>query len=81
MFKVYAHPLVEKELEALPPILYGQMLRLIDRLKEQGQLRMPHSKVISGGFFELRVGGKDIARTIYAYTDNEIIFLLGSVLI
>ncbi|SES66482.1 Phage derived protein Gp49-like [Thorsellia anophelis DSM 18579] len=37
---------------------------------------MPHSKVIGGGIFELRVGGKDIARTLYAYADGKQIFLL-----
>ncbi|MDE9500213.1 type II toxin-antitoxin system RelE/ParE family toxin, partial [Xenorhabdus bovienii] len=47
------------------------------RLSVDGnQLKMPHSKVIGGGLFELRVGDKNIARTLYAFEIGEKIYLL-----
>ncbi|WP_114191718.1 type II toxin-antitoxin system RelE/ParE family toxin [Edaphovirga cremea] len=77
MFEVIVHEDAEQEILSLPPILLGQMIKLIERLKFEGNnLRLPHSKVIGGGLFELRVGGKDIARTLYAYAYGERIYLL-----
>ena len=53
------------------------MFRLIERLASEGnQLRMPHSRVIGGGLFELRVGDKDIARAVYAFHQGQTIFIL-----
>lgn len=77
MYKVLAHELAAKELEELPDALRGSMFRLIQLLEQKGNtLRMPHSKVIGKGLFELRVGGANIARTLYAYADGETIYLL-----
>lgn len=76
MYKVLAHEMAAQELEELPDRLRGQMFRLIERLESEGQLKMPHSKVIGGGLFELRVGGADIARTLYCYAKGQNVYLL-----
>ena len=76
MYTVLAHELAAKELAELPDRLRGQMFRLIERLETEGRLKMPHSKVIGGGLFELRVGGADIARTLYCYVKDQKIYLL-----
>ncbi|MDW8845196.1 type II toxin-antitoxin system RelE/ParE family toxin [Erwinia sp. MMLR14_017] len=76
MYKVLAHELAAQELEDLPGRLRGQMFRLIERLETEGQLKMPHSKAIGGGLFELRVGGTVIARSLYCYVKDQNIYLL-----
>lgn len=77
MYKVLAHELAAQELSELPDRLRGQMYRLIERLETEGhQLRMPHSKVIGGGLFELRVNGANIARSLYCYAEGHKIYLL-----
>ncbi|HBA7544019.1 TPA: type II toxin-antitoxin system RelE/ParE family toxin [Escherichia coli] len=77
MFNVIIHPAALDELLELPDNLRGRMVRLIERLEQEGnKMKMPHSRVIGGGLFELRVGDKNIARTLYAYaTGNEICLL------
>ena len=77
MWNVETHEDAVPELKALPDQLRGRMFRLIERLAAEGnQLKMPHSKVIGGGLFELRVGDKDIARTLYAFASGKNIYLL-----
>lgn len=79
MYNVEAHELAAQELEELPDRLRGQMYRLIERLEalEEGEkLKMPHSRPLGGGLFELRVGGTDIARTLYCYAKRQHIYLL-----
>lgn len=76
MFDVLAHELAAQELEELPDRLRGQMYRLIEKLEKEGRLKMPHSRVIGGGLFELRVGGANIARTLYCYAKGNQIYLL-----
>jgi len=76
MYKVLAHELAAQELEDLPDRLRGQMYRLIERLEKEGQLKMPHSRVVGGGLFELRAGGENIARTLYCYAKGHQIYLL-----
>ena len=66
MFNVITHPAALEELQELPDELRGRMTRLIERLESEGKLKMPHSRVIGAGLFELRVGDKNIARTLYA---------------
>ncbi|HFS5999300.1 TPA: type II toxin-antitoxin system RelE/ParE family toxin [Escherichia coli] len=77
MFNVITHPAALDELLELPDDLRGRMTRLIERLEREGnKLKMPHSRVIGGGLFELRVGDKNIARTLYAYATGNEIYLL-----
>ncbi len=57
MFNVITHPAALNELIELPDNLRGRMARLIERLEQEGnKMKMPHSRVIGGGLFELRVG-------------------------
>ncbi|WP_225376629.1 type II toxin-antitoxin system RelE/ParE family toxin [Klebsiella pneumoniae] len=76
MFNVITHPAALEELQELPDELRGRMTRLIERLESEGKLKMPHSRVIGAGLFELRVGDKNIARTLYAYAVGHEIYLL-----
>ncbi|WP_058914440.1 type II toxin-antitoxin system RelE/ParE family toxin [Entomohabitans teleogrylli] len=76
MFNVITHEDAVPELKELPDELRGRMFRLIERLSQDGQLRMPHSKPLGTGMFELRVGDKNIARTLYAYSIGQNIYLL-----
>ncbi|STJ89105.1 prophage protein gp49 [Escherichia coli] len=77
MFNVITHPAALNELIELPDNLRGRMARLIERLEQEGnKMKMPHSRVIGGGLFELRVGDKNIARTLYAYATGNEIYLL-----
>ncbi|MGD8205679.1 type II toxin-antitoxin system RelE/ParE family toxin [Pantoea sp. FN0305] len=69
--KVLAQELAAQELEELPDRLRGQMYRLIERLEAEGQLKMPHSRVIGSGLFKLWVGGTNIARTLYCYAQEK----------
>lgn len=77
MFNVITHPAALDELLELPDNLRGRMARLIERLEQEGnKMKRPHSRVIGGGLFELRVGDKNIARTLYAYATGNEIYLL-----
>ena len=59
MFNVITHPTALDELLELPDNLRGRMARLIERLEQEGnKMKIPHSRVIGGGLFELRVGDK-----------------------
>ncbi|OBU06231.1 type II toxin-antitoxin system RelE/ParE family toxin [Morganella psychrotolerans] len=63
MFKLIYHPKAVSELKALPDVLRGKMLRLLDMLEERGNiLRYPLSKPVRDGLFELRASGTDTAR-------------------
>lgn len=77
MHEVVAHEKVGDELRAFPADLRGRMFRLIERLQLEGpKIRLPHSSSIASGLFELRVGGKDIARCLYAFAIGQKIYLL-----
>ncbi|MBC8953018.1 type II toxin-antitoxin system RelE/ParE family toxin [Xenorhabdus sp. PB62.4] len=77
MFNVITHPDALLELKQLPDELRGRMFKLIERLRTNGnQLKMPHSRVIGGGLFELRIGDKNITRTLYAFEIGQKIYLL-----
>lgn len=77
MYFIEAHVSAAEELVALPDDLRGRMFRLIKRLETDGPaLRMPHSKAIGDGLFELRVGGVNISRCLYAFAVGNKIYLL-----
>ncbi|MFP2514965.1 type II toxin-antitoxin system RelE/ParE family toxin [Buttiauxella agrestis] len=77
MYTILTHEAAAEELVALPSQLRGRMFRLIERLESEGnQLRMPHSRVLGNGLFELRVGDKDIARAVYAFSYGQTIYIL-----
>ncbi len=77
MYQVIIHDEAELEISLLPDNLKILMVRLIERLELEGNtLRMPHSLPLGEGLFELRVGGRDIARSLYAYADGRKIYVL-----
>ena len=77
MFRIVLHDDLEAEIMSLPMELQGKTVDLIEKLQTIGQLRMPHSKSLGGGLFEIRVIERNnIARTLYAYQHSKTIFLL-----
>lgn len=77
MFTIVLHDDVAAEIMSLPMELQGKTVDLIEKLQTIGQLRMPHSKSLGGGLFEIRVIERNnIARTLYAYQHSKTIFLL-----
>lgn len=46
--------------------------RLVGMLRAYGQqLRLPHSRALGSGLFELRLNGKHAVRLLYCYADNR----------
>lgn len=77
MFEIVAHEKIGDELRGFSADTRGRMFKLIERLQLEGAtMRLPHSRVMSGGLFELRVGSKDIARGLYAFAMGKTIYLL-----
>ena len=56
-------------LDSLEPKMHAKMLREIDLLVDNGpELRLPHSKQVEDGLFELRAKqGSDISRVLYFF--------------
>ncbi|EOW6514174.1 type II toxin-antitoxin system RelE/ParE family toxin [Cronobacter malonaticus] len=77
MFELIFHPGAAKELYALDPVMQAKVLRGLEKLEREGfRLRYPDSRVLTRGLYELRVGGKDIARTFFAFAVGQRIFIL-----
>ena len=77
MFELIFHPSAVEELYALDPVMQAKLLRGLEKLEREGfRLRYPDSRALSRGLYELRVGGKDIARTFFAYAAGQRIFIL-----
>jgi phage-related protein len=65
----YFHPRVLAEIEAWPVDVLADYARLVELLAEYGpNLRLPHSRAMGDGLFELRPHGKSgIGRAFYCY--------------
>ena len=65
----YFHPRVLAEVEAWPVDILADYARLVELLVEHGpNLRMPHSRGMGDGLFELRPKGKaGIGRAFYCF--------------
>ena len=62
---------VIKFVAALDLVTKTKVLRLVDMLEKYGyNVRMPYSKALSAGLFELRVRGTLEIRIIYAFKDG-----------
>lgn len=74
----YFHRKVKEEIDAWPDGLFAHYGRLIELLSEFGPaLRMPYSKAMGGGLFELRPhGGEGIGRALYCYIEEKRIVIL-----
>jgi phage-related protein len=70
---LYTERLVEF-MNTLDDTLASRVIRLIDILKDRGHtLRLPHSKSLGDGLFELRILGNPQIRIIYFFVKSEII--------
>lgn len=68
----YFNPRVRDEIEAWPVGILADYARLIELLIEFGpDVRMPHSRAMGGGLFELRPRGREgIGRVLYCYASG-----------
>jgi phage-related protein len=71
---------VRLEIDALPPGIRASYTRLTELLEEFGlDLRMPHSRAMGAGLFELRPKGREgIARVFYCMKVGKRIIMLHS---
>ena len=74
----YFHPRVLAEIEAWPWDVLADYARLVELLMEHGpNLRLPHSRVLGDGLFELRPRGRSgIGRAFYCFLVNRRVLIL-----
>lgn len=74
----YFHARVRIEIEAWPDGILADYARIVELLTEFGpKLRMPHSRAMGGGLFELRPRGREgIGRAFYCYVGGRPIVIL-----
>lgn len=74
----YFHPRVKTEIESWPDGILADYARLVELLMEFGpNLRMPHSRAMGGGLFELRPRGKEgIGRAFYCFVVSRRVVIL-----
>jgi phage-related protein len=76
----YFNPRVQQEIEKWPVGIYADFLRLIELVEVHGaDLRMPHSRAMGKGLFELRCKGSEgIGRAFYCTLVGKEIVILHS---
>jgi phage-related protein len=76
----YYSEAVQNDVLALPPSILAGYLRLADLLEDFGpSLRMPHSRAMGNGIFELRPKGREgIGRVFYCFLIGERVVVLHS---
>lgn len=74
----YFHARVKAEIEAWPVGILADFARIAELLMEFGpNLRMPHSRAMGGGLFELRPRGREgIGRTFYCFVVGQRVVIL-----
>lgn len=74
----YFHPKVKEEIESWPVGILADYARLVELLIEFGpSLRMPHSRAMGGGIFELRPRGREgIGRAFYCFVIGQKVIIL-----
>ncbi len=74
----YFHPHVKEEIEDLPGDVLADYARIVELLMEFGpHLRMPHSRAMGDGLFELRPRSSEgIGRVFYCFMINQRIVIL-----
>ncbi|MCU0292353.1 MAG: type II toxin-antitoxin system RelE/ParE family toxin [Thermoanaerobaculaceae bacterium] len=74
----YFNRRVLDEIESWPVGVLADYARLIELLMEFGpNLRMPHSRAMGGGLFELRIRGREgISRAMYCYVAGRRVVVL-----
>jgi phage-related protein len=78
----YFHPRVKAEIESWPDGILADYARMLELLMEFGtNLRMPHSRAMGGGLFELRPRGREgIGRVFYCFVVSQRIVILHAFL-
>lgn len=68
---------VKAFIRGLDPKMKAKTLKILDMLQENGpQLRMPYSKYLENGIFEIRIkSGSNISRILYFFVVNGKIVL------
>jgi len=74
----YFHPRVKREIETWPVGILADFARMVELLMEFGpNLRMPHSRAMGGGLFELRPRGREgIGRVFYCFVVGQRVVIL-----
>lgn len=69
----YFHLRVKREIESWPVGILADYARMVELLMEFGpDLRMPHSRAMGGGLFELRPRGREgIGRALYRFVSGQ----------
>ena len=76
----YFNARVQQDIESWPVGIYADFLRLVRLMEEHGaDLRMPHSRAMGQGLFELRCRGQEgIGRAFYCTLVGREIVILHS---
>ncbi len=74
----YFHSRVQAEIESWPDGILADYARIVELLMEFGpNLRMPHSRAMGGGLFELRPRGREgIGRVLYCFVIGQRVIIL-----
>jgi phage-related protein len=74
----YFHPRIKAEIESWPDGVLADYAKIVELLMEFGpDLRMPHSRAMGDGLFELRPRGSEgIGRVFYCFVLNRRILIL-----
>jgi phage-related protein len=74
----YFHPRVKTEIESWPDGILADYARIVELLMEFGpNLRMPHSRSMGGGLFELRPRSREgIGRVFYCFVISQRVVIL-----
>jgi phage-related protein len=74
----YFHVRIKKEIENWPVGILADYARTVELLMEFGpDLRMPHSRALGDGLFELRPRGREGAgRVLYCYVKDRRVIIL-----
>ena len=74
----YFNPRVKAEIENWPVGILADYARIVELLMEFGSdLRMPHSRALGDGLFELRPRGREgIGRALYCYITGQRVVVL-----
>lgn len=74
----YFHARVKAEIESWPDGVLADYARIVELLIEFGpNLRMPHSRAMGGGLFELRLHGREgIGRAFYCFVVGQRVVIL-----
>ena len=74
----YFHSRVKTEIESWSDGILADFARIVELLMEFGpNLRMPHSRSMGGGLFELRPRGREgIGRVLYCFVSGQRVVIL-----